>query len=50
MTSAAAATGGEKRVTIFRAIKINLSFGVLKIFQMTSNFNTKQLISYILIV
>ena len=36
---AAAATAVGKRVSIFRVIKVNLSFGALKIFQMVQNFN-----------
>ena len=44
------ATAVEKRVSIFRVIKVNLSFGELKICQMVQNFNRIQLISYILIV
>ena len=34
----------------FRVIKVNLSFGELKIFQMVQKCNRIQLISYILIV
>ena len=44
----AAAVG--KRVSIVRVIKVNLSFGELKIFQMVQKCNRIQLISYILIV
>ena len=40
----------KKMVYIFRVIKINLSFGGLKIFQMAQNVNYIQLISYIFIV
>ena len=34
----------------FRVIKVNLSFGELKIFQMVQNFNNIQSVSYIFIV
>ena len=34
----------------FRVIKVNLSFGELKIFQMVQNFNNIQSMSYIFIV
>ena len=44
----AAAVG--KRVSIVRVIKVNLSFGELKIFQMVQNFNNIQSVSYIFIV
>ena len=46
----AAATTVEKGVSIFRVIKVKLSFGELKIFQMVQNLNRIQLMSYILIV
>ena len=48
--SAAAATAVEKRVPIVRVIKVNLSFGELKIVHMVQKFNRLQLLSYILIV
>ena len=50
--TAAAATTVEKGVpvSIFRVIKVKLSFGELKIFQMVQNLNRIQLMSYILIV
>ena len=48
--SIVAATAVKKRVSIFRVIKVNLSFGELKIFQMVQKCNRIQLISYILIV
>ena len=50
IVSAAAATAVEKRVPIVRVIKVNLSFGELKIVQMVQNFNRLQLLSYIFIV
>ena len=34
----------------FRVIKVNLSFGELKIFQMVQNFNNLQSMSYVFIV
>ena len=46
----AAATAVEKRLSIFRVIKVNLSFGELKIFQMVQNFNRLQLMYYIFLV
>lgn len=48
--AAAAATAVEKGVSIFRVIKVKLSFGELTIFQMVQNFNRIQLMPYILIV
>ena len=45
-----ATTAVKKRVSIFRVIKVNLSFGELKIFQMVQNFNNIQSMSYIFIV
>ena len=50
MVAAAAATAVEKRLSIFRVIKVNLSIGELKIFQMVKNFNNIQSMSYIFIV
>ena len=50
VVSPAAATAVEKRLSIFRVIKVNLSFGELKIFQMVQNFNNIQSMSYIFIV
>ena len=47
--STVAATAVEKGVSIFRVIKVKLSFGELKIFQMVQDFNRKQLMSYILV-
>ena len=46
VVAAAAATAVEKRVSIFRVIKINLSFGALKIFQMVQKVNNTQLMSF----
>ena len=40
----------RKKGINFRVIKVNLSFGELKIFQMVQNYNRIQLISYNLIV
>ena len=40
----------EKRVSIVRVIKVNFSFGELKIFQMVQDFKRIHLMSYILIV
>ena len=40
----------RKKGINFRVIKVNLSFGELKIFQMVQKCNRIQLISYILIV
>ena len=48
--AAAATTAVEKGVSIFRVIKVKLSFGELTIFQMVQNFNRIQLMPYILIV
>ena len=50
IVAAAAATAVEKGVSIFRVIKVKLSFGELTIFQMVQNFNRIQLMPYILIV
>ena len=36
-----------KRVSSFRVIKVNLSFGELKLFQMAQNFNIIWWMSYI---
>ena len=46
----AIAAAVEKRLSIFRVIKVNLSFEELNIFQMVQNCNRIQLMSYILIV
>ena len=40
----------RKKGINFRVIKVNLSFGELKIFQMVQNFNNIQSVSYIFIV
>ena len=50
IVAAAAATAAEKKVYIFWVIKVNLSFGELKICQMVQNSNRLQLMSYIFIV
>ena len=40
----------RKKGINFRVIKVNLSFGELKIFQMVQNFNNLQSMSYVFIV
>ena len=50
LVAAAAATAVEKRLSIFKVIKVNLRFGDFKLFQMAQHFNIIWRMSYIFIV